>query len=126
MILADTSIWIDFFRTETKVFVEFRSLLEKREVVSLDCIFGELLQAASHQRERKLILEYWDSIPKITITELWVKAGSFSSESKMISKGVGLIDCAIILAARSVGASIWTKDKKMNGVLATTERYQRG
>lgn len=124
MILADTSIWIDFFRTETKVFVEFRSLLEKREVVSLDCIFGELLQGASHQRERKLILEYWDSIPKITITDLWVKAGSFSSESRMISKGVGLIDCAIILAARSVGASIWTKDKKMNGVLATTERYQ--
>jgi len=124
LILADTSIWIDFFRTETKVFVEFRSLLEKREVVSLDCIFGELLQGASHQRERKLILEYWDSIPKITITDLWVKAGSFSSESRIISKGVGLIDCAIILAARSVGASIWTKDKKMNGVLATTERYQ--
>jgi len=124
LILADTSIWIDFFRTETKVFVEFRSLLEKGEVVSLDCIFGELLQGASHQRERKLILEYWDSIPKITITDLWVKAGSFSSESRMISKGVGLIDCAIILAARSVGASIWTKDKKMNGVLATTERYQ--
>ena len=70
MILADTSIWIDFFRKETKVFVEFRYVLEKREVVSLDCIFGELLQGASHQRERKLILEYWDSIPKITIMDL--------------------------------------------------------
>ncbi len=106
------------------MFAEFRTLTEKGQIFSVDCIFGELLQGTKSTRERKLIESYWDVIPKITTPDLWIKAGIFSSENKMVTKGVGLIDCVIVLAARSTNAKVWTLDKKLSSILKSSEIYK--
>ena len=51
MIIVDTSIWIEFFKGNTKVFEELKELLEKGNVLGVEWIFGELLQGARDKRE---------------------------------------------------------------------------
>ena len=53
----------------------------------------------------------------------WLDAGRISSEEKMHGRGVGIIDCAILAAARSSGARIWTLDRKLSGMLADSEKF---
>lgn len=81
------------------------------------------MQGAKDQRERDVIMSYWQNLPKINAAGLWLVAGVISSEERLYARGVGLIDCAIIAAARKTGACIWTLDKKLGAVLTANERY---
>jgi hypothetical protein len=53
----------------------------------------------------------------------WIDTGIYSSEYKLFSKGVGLIDCAIVLASRRYHAKIWSLDKKLNDILEEDEKF---
>ena len=123
MILADTSIWIEYLRKNQKYFTLMKVHLENLEIFTLECIFGELLQGAKNDTERTLIFEFWNNLPKIDPNGLWLEAGKFSSESNLISKGVGLIDALIIVSARKYQYKIWTLDKKIEKLLNKNETY---
>jgi predicted nucleic acid-binding protein len=57
-------------------------------------------------------------------TSVWIEAGDYSSENKLFSKGIGLIDCAIIVSARKHQAKIWSLDKKLNNILEEDEKFE--
>jgi predicted nucleic acid-binding protein len=114
MIIVDTSVWVEFLRQSDKNINDLmHAYLEDGEVVALSAIFGELLQGAKNESEEKVILEFWKAIPKISETELFIEAGRLSYKSKLISKGVGLIDCYILAAAKNHRLNLWTLDKKL-------------
>ena len=98
-------------------------LLEERQVIALECIFGELLQGAKTKRERKVITEYWSNLPKIEERGLWVKAGLHAGEKKLFAKGLGLIDVFILTAAESSGARVWTLYRKMASLLTENTTF---
>ena len=123
MIIVDTSVWVEFLKKKEAFFARMTSLLEDGEILAVECIFGELLQGARNGRERKLIEAYWDNIPKIDEKGLWVEAGQYSGRDKLLSKGVGLIDAAIITAARKTSSQIWTLDKRLRKELEKAESY---
>lgn len=123
MILADTSVWIEFLRAKEPIFSQLGEQLEQRNVFGLECIFGELLQGAKGKRERKVIQDYWSNLPKIEEAGLWLKAGHFSSQKKLFARGVGLIDAFIIAASRKHRAPVWTLDKKLKAVLKADEVF---
>jgi predicted nucleic acid-binding protein len=123
MIILDTSVWIEFLRAKPDYFGEVKTLLDDRMIMGLEWIFGELLQGARDRRERDVILSYWHALPKIDEAGLWLDAGRISSEERLHIRGVGLIDCTILAAARRSGAKIWTLDRKLAGVLASNEKY---
>ena len=123
MILADTSIWIEFLRAREPAFSAMAPLLEQQAILGLQCVFGELLQGARTVAERRTITAYWESVPKSDERELWIEAGQYSGESNLLSKGVGLIDAAIIVAARRSGAKVWTLDEKLMRVLGRAQGY---
>ena len=50
-------------------------------------------------------------------TSVWIEAGRYSGEHKLVSKGVGLIDAVIIIAATRSNAKVWTLDRKLLRVL---------
>ena len=116
-IIADTSIWIEFFKYNKNVFFTFREKLENQEIFAIECVFGELLQGVKNINEQKVIRSYWDCLPKLNETGVWVRAGSYSSENNFINKGVGLIDCVIIILAMENNLRVWTLDKKLSKVL---------
>jgi predicted nucleic acid-binding protein len=73
LILADTSIWIEFFRqTDFEGNTRFAECIESLSVIALSAVFGELLQGVKNEKEEKLILEYWDSLPKVDESNLFI------------------------------------------------------
>ena len=123
MIIIDTSVWIEFLKQNSFYAPKVIELLENREVLAVEFIFGELLQGARNKREKKIITDYWKSLPKCSQDNIWIEAGHYSSEEKLFSKGIGLIDCAIIISARNHQAKIWSLDKKLNNILKEDEKF---
>jgi predicted nucleic acid-binding protein len=44
MIILDTSIWIEHLKKNLHFFTKISKLLESREILAVECVFGELLQ----------------------------------------------------------------------------------
>ena len=124
MILVDTSVWIEFFKGKEPVFSSLKEHVEKNDVCAAGFIFGELLQGALNKKERTLISEYWHFLPKLDETDIFIEAGNYSSLNKLTSKGVGLVDAAIIQLARKNELQVWTLDKKLCSVLSSREIYK--
>ena len=123
MIIADTSVWIEFLKGNEPVFRRMQTLLENREITALEPVFGELLQGAKNKRERQVITDYWKNTPRIDESELWIVAGLYAGEKKLFAKGVGLIDAYIVIASLKTNAQIWTLDEKLNKVLQPESVY---
>ena len=124
MILVDTSIWVEYLKGHQPYLDQIGQLLEDRQVLAAEPIFGELLQGAKDDRERRVLLEFWENLPKISTQGAWVKAGALSSRNKWMDHGIGLIDAVLIFAARESKAKVWTLDKKIKTVLHQNETYE--
>jgi predicted nucleic acid-binding protein len=124
-VLVDTSVWIEFLRANESCFPVMRRLLEERRVLALECVFGELLQGARDDREAGILVAYWNNLPRVQIDDLFILAGRYSSAHRLSSRGIGLVDSVIILAARHYGAMIWSLDKKLVAVLKRDEVFNK-
>lgn len=114
MILVDTSIWIDYFRSPSGSTADLLvSHIEHGQVVALSMVFGELLQGVRDQREEKIVLDHWRNLPKVDEANLFIEAGRLFYRHKLYSAGVGLIDCYLIAAARTHKLDIFSLDKKL-------------
>ncbi len=123
MIVLDTSIWIEFFRGNQSYSPIVKDLLEKRSILAVECIFGELLQGALSRREQTVIESYWKNLPKSSSEEVFIEAGKYSSDNRLHIKGVGLIDCVIVISCRKYKAQLWSLDKKLNSLLRKEELF---
>jgi predicted nucleic acid-binding protein len=114
MIIVDTSVWIEFLRQKNEVIERhLEKEIEAGSIVALSPVFGELLQGAGSAREEKIILDLWEDLIKINEDQLFILAGKLSNEYKLNSRGVGLIDCSILVAAKINKFEIWSLDKKL-------------
>ena len=123
MIVVDTSIWIDFLKTNEPIFTRMRVLLENCQIIANECVFAELMQGTKEKRERDIIYEYWRNLPKYTNDGILLNAGIESSCNKWFDRGVGLIDCAILMYARETKSQVWSLDKKLLSILTKEEIY---
>jgi len=114
MILVDTSVWIEFLRQNNEgVKLRLVSEMENGNIIALSPVFGELLQGVKSTHEEKILIDLWDDLMKVNEDQLFNQAGRLSNEYKMMSKGIGLIDCAILAAAKVNKLEIWSLDKKL-------------
>ena len=123
-VIFDTSVWIEFFKGKDDYFNICQQIIEKREVKTIEIIFAELLQGALNKREIDLIRNYYELIPSIEIDQLFMEAAEYARKEKHTSKGIGLIDSAIITAALYSNSKIWTLDKKINALLDKKYLYE--
>ena len=118
MIIADTSVWIEYLRGQNPDISEpFEVYLRKRKIVAVSAVFGGLLQGVKNKREQRIVEGFWQNLPQLNEKDLFVEAGLLSREYKLISKGVGLIDAYILSAALNHDLNIWTLDKKLDRVI---------
>lgn len=125
MILPDTTVWIEFFRGHEPISTDLAKLLEDGEVIATPWVFGEILQGTRDEGERTTVLSYWRNLPRAPADsgDAWIEAGILAAEKKLASRGVGLVDAAIWVAARESGARVWTLDKKLARVLPPELRF---
>jgi len=113
MIIADTSVWIEFLRSREPVYARLSELLERGMVLANEGVFGELLSGARGRLEAELIEAYWNSLPRIDEEGVWIEAGKLSADRGLRARGVGLVDSAILALAARSGAEIWTLDRRL-------------
>jgi len=114
MILADTSIWIEFFKSNPDFVDEMESILENKKVITIEPIFAELLYGSKNDKERKKINAYWKVLPRINFSEgSFIEAAYFSNKSNYPNVGIGIIDSILCKATIENKYLIWTLDKKI-------------
>jgi predicted nucleic acid-binding protein len=124
VIILDTTVWIEFLKKHEPYFTVISSLLEHKEILAVECVFGELLQGVKTEKEQNIILQYWNHLPKIDATETIIEAGIYSNKNKLLDKGVGLIDTIILIHGIRNQFKIWTLDKKFLNILPEELEYK--
>ncbi|MDR2069052.1 MAG: hypothetical protein LBP71_04200 [Spirochaetaceae bacterium] len=51
MIILDTTVWIEFLKNNEEYYPVISALLEKKEILAVECIFGELLKGVINKYE---------------------------------------------------------------------------
>jgi predicted nucleic acid-binding protein len=114
MILVDTSIWIEFFKSNPAFVDEMESLLEDKNVITIEPVFAELLYGSINDNERNVIFSYWKVLPKIKFGEgSFIESAAFANKRNYHNAGIGLIDSILSKAVTDNKCLIWTLDKKI-------------
>jgi len=111
-VIADTCIWIEFFRTKSEISNRLRDLISKNLVAGIGIIIAELLQGIKTNKEREIIKEIFNTIEYLEITkDIWLESGNLARELRSQGKTVPLSDIIIACCAKKQKYQIFTIDK---------------
>jgi len=123
MIILDTSIWIEHLRNNQIYFPKVKKLMEDREILAVECVFGELLQGVKNKSEREIIINFWTYLPKEKYKNIIIQAGEYSAQNKLLDHGVGLIDAIILMHGIKSNSKIWTLDTEFLRIIPDELKY---
>ncbi len=108
MILIDTPIWINHWRSEVPHLLD---LLDGEQVLMHPMVVGEL--ACGNLRDRIQVLEFLSDLPEVTIAfaeEVLV----FIEQHQLMGKGIGYVDVNLLAStALHESARLWTVDRRL-------------
>jgi len=111
MILADTSVWIDYFRSGNR---EMQKALNQGQIVMHPWVVAEL--ALGSLRDRTGTLAMLDLLPEAQVAQLSELRRMIESR-RLYSLGMGLIDIQLIASVfLSPPTRLWTRDKPLRRV----------
>jgi predicted nucleic acid-binding protein len=113
MILADTSIWIGFFRQRGAVSA-LGNLLRSGQIVIHPCVIAELALGSLQNRERTLAdLEKLPRVPMARISEI----RRMIEARRLYARGIGLTDAHLVASCLiSPPTLLWTSDSRLGTV----------
>ena len=112
MILADTSIWIDHFRSGNRsTNKEMRKLLNEGQIVIHPSVIVELALGALRDRNKTLAL--LDRLPQVQVAQL-SEVRRMIEARRLYSLGIGLTDAQLIASVFiNPSTLLWTRDKRL-------------
>ena len=113
MILADTSVWVDHFRSgsPSPKNKDLRKHLNEGQIVIHPAIIAEL--ALGSLKERSKTLSLLDLLPQVQVAQLSEVRRMIEARS-LYSLGIGLIDAQLIAAVFiNPSTLLWTRDKRL-------------
>src|SRR5512140_1664101 len=116
-ILADTCIWIEYFRGEGPLSDDLRRLIKKGEMVITGLVVYEILQGAKNKKDADLIKEVTQALPILETThKIWLSAGDLFFDLRR--KGITLPPSDVLLAAIALenNCSVFTTDNHFNHI----------
>ena len=114
MILADTTIWIDFLAGRPSS-LALRSLLAANRVVCHPAVRGEIALGSIARRDEVLrLLAQLPRAPVIGDDEVF----ALIETRRLSALGIGWIDAHLLAAAMAGRHGIWTGDKRLASVAA--------
>lgn len=113
MVLVDTSVWVDHLRRHDDRLDE---LLAKLEVIVHPFVIGEVALGVLRRRTEVLgLLARMPAAPAVTHAEVMTLIGNRA----LSGKGIGYVDAHLIASALLVGASLWTRDRRLQEVASS-------
>ncbi len=118
MILADTSVWLQYYRTpSTPVGQEFKRVMEQGEIAVTGPVVAELVQGARSPEEFSLLKERLARLPYLeTGREEWLKAGELSRALRRQAITIPLADLMIAIVAMTNDLPLFALDKHFQRV----------
>lgn len=110
MILADTSIWVDYLH---KGDATMQSLMEDKLIYIHPMIIGEI--ALGNMRARDRVLADLDLMKKASVAED-TDVLQLIAKERLHGTGIGYIDAHLIASARLSSVKLWTRDKALHKV----------
>jgi predicted nucleic acid-binding protein len=111
VILADTTLWIDYFRSGN---AEMRKRLADAQIATHPFIVAEL--SLGSLRERGKTLAYLEMLPQVQVAELGEVRRMVEAQA-LYSKGIGLTDAHLIASTLiTPSTALWTRDKRLRSV----------
>jgi len=111
-IIADTSIWIEYFRGNNKIAGLLEEYLLDNNVHINGIIIAELIQGIKNNKDKEAVLGGIDAVPYIEFTyEDWLLAGDLSNELRKKGLTIPLTDIATAAVAINNNMSVFTLDK---------------
>jgi predicted nucleic acid-binding protein len=111
MILADTSIWVEYFRSGLG---EMHNQLTRRNILMHPVIAAEL--ALGSLRDRTRTLAFLDFLPQARVAQL-SEVRQMVEARTLYSQGIGLTDAHLIASIfLNPPALLWTRDKRLRGI----------
>ena len=108
MILADTSVWIDHFRSED---LYLASLLDRNEILIHPMAIGEL--ACGNVGNRTEVMRLLRRLPRILVAT-HDEVLFLIERHRFMGRGIGFIDAHLLAsAAMSSPTQLWSKDRRM-------------
>lgn len=105
MILADTSIWIDYLRGGN---AEMEKRLGAGQIAMHPFIVGEIALGSLRRREK--LLEELDALQQVTMAES-SEVRHMIEARELYSRGIGLVDAHLIASClMTPGTLLWTRD----------------
>lgn len=107
LILVDTSVWVDHFRTDSPT---LRHLLDQDLVICHPLVIGELACGTMKRRSEVLgSLAALPTAPTIEYDELL----SFIDTHKLFGQGLGWIDVHLLASTVLESVTLWTLDQSL-------------
>ena len=111
MILADTSIWVDYLRSRNP---EMQKRLSRGQIVMHPFIVAEI--ALGSLRNRRQRLEEMEALLEVRVAQLNEVRHMIEAHA-LYSKGIGLTDAHLIASCLlTPGTQLWTRDGAMENV----------
>jgi len=111
LILADTFVWIDHFRSGNK---EMRKALSQGQIVIHPYIIAELALGSLWDRTKTLAM--LDLLPQVRVAQLR-ELRLMIEARRLYSLGIGLTDAHLIASVFiSPPTLLWTKDRRLRKV----------
>jgi hypothetical protein len=116
VILADTSVWVDHFRSGS---AELQRQLANRRIAMHPFVVAEL--ALGSLRDRAKTLAFLDLLPRAQVAQL-SEVRQMIEARHLYSQGIGLTDAHLIASIfLSPPTLLWTKDKRLRSVAGTLD-----
>jgi predicted nucleic acid-binding protein len=121
MILADTSVWIDFLRgTRSQAADELDRQLAEHSVLMCGPVATELLTGIEARERMRL----WETLSAMAWADIaradWFMAGDLRAELRDRGVQVSLPD-VLIAAAAATRATLWTRDRHFERIAEVLE-----
>jgi len=112
MVVADTTVWIEFFNdpeSDEKHAIDL--LIDENELALVGPVLSELLQGCRTPAEANAILDHASALPFLEMTfVLWQRAGELSSGLRRKRTTIPLLDLLIGALAMEHDAEVFTTD----------------
>ncbi|MEK7795790.1 MAG: PIN domain-containing protein [Candidatus Hydrogenedentota bacterium] len=108
MILADTSVWIEYLRSKD---ADFAVMVSERRIAMHELVIGELACGTLPERGRSL--DNFRELPRLSTTQDR-EVGFFIEQYRLWGRGLGIVDVHLLVSAALSGARLWTHDVRLH------------
>lgn len=125
MVLADTSIWISYFRSASgDDGDELEALIEDGRVATCGPVLAELLGGAG-EKQRDSIVDTVAGLPWAELDQAsWREVGAVAQRLRQAGQALPLTDLTIAVAAAHAGFALWSLDADFERIAPVLDGFE--